>query len=119
MELKGKVHFIGEQIIVSDKFKKRELVVEFADNPQYPEYIKIEAVQDKCSLLDAIKLGNEVEVSFNLKGREWINKEGVKQYFNSLHLWKVNILDSGSVPEPVKQVDISTPQQENADDLPF
>jgi hypothetical protein len=119
MELKGKVHFIGVETQVSDKFKKRELVVEFADNPQYPEYIKIEAVQDKCSLLDAIKLGNEVEVSFNLKGREWINKEGVKQYFNSLHLWKVNILDSGSLPEPVKQVYISTIEQIKEDDLPF
>lgn len=94
MELKGKVHFIGETTQVTDTFKKRELVIEYADNPQYPEFVKFEAGNDRCALMDAVKVGQEVEVHFNLKGREWTDKNGVKQYFNSLQLWKVAALSS-------------------------
>lgn len=114
MELKGKVHFIGETIQVSDKFKKRELILEYVENPQYPEYVKFEAVQDKTALLDNFKIGNEVEVFFNLKGREWADKNGIKQYFNSLHVWKINFLGAGvnvkNAPEPVNVAE---------EDLPF
>ena len=89
MDIKGIVHFIGETIAVSDTFKKRELIVEIIENPQYPEFVKFEAIQDKVSLLDGLSVGENVEVYFNLKGREWKNKEGVAQYFNALHVWKV------------------------------
>ena len=92
MEIKGKVHFIGEVTQVSDTFKKREFVIEFSENPQYPEFVKLEFIQDKCALLDTITLGSEVEVSFNLKGREWTNKQFEKQYFNTLQAWKINVL---------------------------
>ena len=45
MEVKGKVHEISQVITVSEKFKKRELILEYAENPTYPEYVKFEAVQ--------------------------------------------------------------------------
>jgi len=35
------------------------------------------------------KVGDKVDVSLNLKGREWINKDGEKKYFNTLEAWKV------------------------------
>lgn len=89
MQIKGKIHFISDTIIVSDKFKKRELVVEIAENPQYPELVKFEAIQDRTTLLDNLSIGDEVEVNFNLKGREWKDKNGVAQYFNTLQIWKV------------------------------
>ena len=65
MEIKGKVHEVSEIINVTESFKKRELVVEYAENPQYPEFVKFEAIQDKCALLDNLQVGAEVEVSFN------------------------------------------------------
>lgn len=89
MELKGKVHEIGATQQVSDTFTKRSLVIEYAENPTYPEYIQFEAIQDKTALLDGLKAGDEVEVSFNLRGRPWTNKEGVTSYFNSLVIWKL------------------------------
>src|ERR1700712_4850540 len=96
MEIKGKVHEVSPTQQVTETLKKRELILEYIENPQYPEYIKFEAIQDRCVLLDSIQVGDNVEVSFNLKGRPWTDKTGKKTYFNSLQLWKVSSL-GGSV----------------------
>lgn len=121
MNIQGKVHFVSATVQVSEKLTKRELILEIVENPQYPEYLKFETINDRCALLDTLTAGNVVDVHFNLKGREWTNKEGVKQYFNTLALWKVNVLDKykseASTPAYVKPVDINTKPE--ADDLPF
>ena len=118
MEIKGKVFEIGSTMNVTDTFKKRDLVIENAENPQYPEYIKFESMQDKVSLFDGLKVGDEVEVFFNLRGRPWTDRNGKTAYFNTLVVWRINTLSgSGSQPEYAPPVDInSTPQD---DDLPF
>lgn len=90
MEIKGKVHEVGKTENVSDKFKKRQLIIEYAENPTYPEYISFELQQDKVGLVDQLKQGEEVEVHFNLKGRPWTNKQGVTSYFNSLVVWRIS-----------------------------
>ncbi len=125
MEIKGKVHEVSEIINVTDTFRKRELVIEFAENPQYPEYVKFEAIQDRCALLDGVELGSDVEVSFNLKGRAWTDKNGKKQYFNTLQLWKVNASNNApiannnqSTPAYAPPIDINAAPGED-DDLPF
>ncbi|MBC7744221.1 MAG: DUF3127 domain-containing protein [Flavobacterium sp.] len=123
MDIKGKVHEISSVIEVNEKFKKRELIVEFAENPQYPEYVKFEAQQDKVSMLDSCKIGDQVEVFFNLRGRPWTNKEGITSYFNNMVVWKINVLGSdtsgsaASSPEYAKPVDITASAED--DDLPF
>ena len=116
MELTGKVHEIGLTTAVSEKLNKRELIVEYADNPQYPEYIKFECINDKCALLDSLKVGQDVDVHFNLKGRPWTDKAGKKTYFNSLQLWRVNVV-GGSAQEEYKAPANITPADD--DDLPF
>ncbi len=123
MEIKGKVHEVSPTTQVTDSFKKRELIVEYVENPQYPEYIKFEAGQDRCALLDNVKVGDDVEVFFNLRGRPWTDKTGKKSYFNSLNLWKVNVLsatgnNTAATPEYAKPADISAGAEED-DDLPF
>lgn len=90
MEIKGKVHQIGEVQQVSESFKKRDLIVAYAENPQFVEYIRFEATQDRVSIFDNLTVGDEVEVSFNLRGRPWTNPQGVTTYFNSLVAWRVN-----------------------------
>lgn len=123
MEIKGKVHEVSPTTQVTDSFKKRELIVEYVENPQYPEYIKFEAGQDRCALLDNVKVGDDVEVFFNLRGRPWTDKTGKKSYFNSLNVWKVNVLSgaaaTGSTPEyAAPSANISAGADED-DDLPF
>ncbi len=123
MEIKGKVHEVSATTQVTDSFKKRELIVEYVENPQYPEYIKFEAGQERCALLDNVKAGDDVEVFFNLRGRPWTDKTGKKTYFNSLNLWKVNVLSATAAsnaasPEYAKPADISAGADQD-DDLPF
>lgn len=116
MEIKGKVHEVSPPQQVTESLTKRELILEYIENPQYPEYLKFEAIQDRCSLLDNVKVGDDVEVFFNLKGRPWTDKMGKKSYFNSLQLWRVNALAAGSTPEYKAPMNV-TPSDD--DDLPF
>ena len=113
MNLEGKIKVIMQTNQVSDKFKKREFVVEYADNPEYPELIKFECIQDKCTLLDNYKEGDVVNVSYNLKGRKWENPAGGTQYFNTLQAWKI-----GYFTEEEKQA-ITEEAEDGSDDLPF
>lgn len=122
MEVKGKVHEISQIITVSEKFKKRELILEYAENPTYPEYVKFEAVQDKVNLFDNIKVGDNVELFFNLRGRPWTDKVGKTSYFNTLSVWRLTPLGAAegasAAPEYASPVDISSAPGGD-DDLPF
>lgn len=75
MEIRGEVHEIGETQNATETFKKRDLIVSYAENPQFVEYIRFEATQDRVSLFDNLAVGDEVEVSFNLRGHPWTNRE--------------------------------------------
>jgi len=62
MNIKGKLIHKGEEVQITQSFKKREFVIQFADNPEYPEVIKFELIQDKCSLLEGLVKGQEIDV---------------------------------------------------------
>lgn len=120
MELQGKVHEIGQTVVVNDKFSKRDLIIEYAENAMYPEYIKIEAHKDKCDKLDELRVGDDVTVHFNLKGRPFTNKEGITVYYNNIVLWKFDVnqtVANGATPA-LKPVNIAVPAGVD-DDLPF
>ena len=104
MEITGKVEAIFDTQQVSDTFKKREFVLEYAENPQYPELIKFELIQDKVSLLNDVQVGQELTVAFNLRGRKWEKKDGTTAYFNTLLAWKI---DKGAAPVSQASQDIS------------
>ncbi|MFI5404881.1 MAG: DUF3127 domain-containing protein [Nitrososphaerales archaeon] len=88
MEHKATIKSIGETIHVSDKFQKREFIVE--DNSStYPQTNIFQLVQDKCDVIDSFKPGDEVKVMFNLTGREWTNAQGEVKVFNTLSAWSV------------------------------
>ena len=88
MEVSGRIKVIGDtQTFGANGFRKRELVVETFD--QYPQSIMIEFVQDNVNVLDQYQVGQEVRVFINLRGREWVNPEGVTKYFNSIQGWRM------------------------------
>ena len=89
MNIKGKLIEKFETAKITDSFKKREFVVEYAENPMYPEFVKFELIQDRCDLIEPFNTGDEIEIDFNLKGRKWTDKQGEVKYFNSLQAWKV------------------------------
>ena len=123
-EVTGNLKIKGETTAVSDKFSKREFVIITEMSTQYPQYISLQLTQDKCPLLDNFAVGEEIKVSFNLRGREWNGPQGLR-YFNSLEAWRVEkgvATNNESAPSAV-----ATPQAapgvmsnaEIADDLPF
>ena len=113
MEIKCKVLRIGQTEIIGEKqFKKRELIVEYAENPQYPQIIKFEANKDNCEKLDELKSGDEINLNFNLNGREWTNKESIVQVFNTLTIWKFEKLANGNLTPALA----ASPEDDN---LPF
>ncbi|MEL6152828.1 MAG: DUF3127 domain-containing protein [Bacteroidota bacterium] len=123
MKVTGKILEIQPAQQISDSFKKRNFVLEYVENPQYPEYISFEVIQDRCSLLEGFQANQEVEVSFNLKGRKWINPEGETKYFNSLQAWRV---EAASVANNNNQPSAAAPASPAAqtaaseeDELPF
>ena len=124
MELQGKVKVIGNEQRVSATFKKRELVI--VTDSQYPEHILIEFNQDKTDLLNGLSIGQEVKVSINIRGREWVNPQGETKYFNSISGWKVEKLQSEApstqlapVPAAAAFEPASNFTEQEHDDLPF
>lgn len=96
-ELKGRIIEIFSTQTITDKFKKREFIVEYTDNPSgtYVQYLKFQFTGEKCTILDTYKTGQEVTVSFNLKGRKY-EKDGRVSYFMDLEAWKLSGADSVS-----------------------
>ena len=119
-QIKGKLKVKGNEQSVSERFRKREFVLT-DDSSQYPQYISFQLTQDKCSLLDPVNIGDEITVSFNLRGREWKSPQGEIKYFNSLEAWRIE-RQSASQPEKTghyEPVPENTQASGMADDLPF
>ncbi len=124
MEVSGKVKKIeAAKTFGTSGFRKRELVI--VTEEQYPQFLLIEFLQDKCDLLDSLKEGDLVKIGINLRGREWVNPEGETKYFNSIQGWRIEKGQSqavGTVP-PVESVGkfatTDSYSDEDPDDLPF
>jgi len=129
-KLTGTVKVLNPTQAISEKFSKREFVIETQD--QYPQLVMFQATQDKCALLDNIQLSSQVEVSFNLRGKEWTSPAGEVKYFNTLEAWRIetvgqsNTMPTGgpsamslnSDPIPAATASAVTSREEE-DDLPF
>ena len=85
----GKIEKIFDAEQKSATFTAREFVIEVADG-QYPQMVKFQLVQDKCSLVDDYNEGDQVEVEFDLRGREWNGK-----YFTNLQAWRITRAGEG------------------------
>lgn len=128
-KITGTIKVLNPTVQVSEKFSKREFVL--TENlSQYPQDILFQAVQDRCALLDGINVGEQVEVSFNLRGREWTSPQGEVKYFNSLDAWRIekvgqgmpaggpSNMDLNAVPTS-NSVDALLTSNDETDDLPF
>jgi hypothetical protein len=109
--------------VISDKFQKREFVVTDASG-NYPQDILFQLTQDRTSLLEGINVNEMVNVTFNIRGREWTSPSGEVKYFNSLDVWKLEKAQGGAAPTPadVKPAEAASAEtlvEEDDDDLPF
>jgi hypothetical protein len=114
MQVQGKIKIIGDVQTFGTDFTKRQLVVITDD--QYPQLISIDFLKDKCDLLNSYDVGQSVNVSINLGGREWINPQGEAKYFNSITGWKIEDVTPVEPSQPIEAPNLS---QGVEDDLPF
>ena len=129
-EVEGKMYRLFPTEQKSASFQAREFVLEIMDG-NYAQYIKFQAVQDRCATLDRFSEGDQVKVAFDLRGREWNGK-----FLTNLNAWRIDAAGEGSAAaapgkaqssggsdsfpsDPFPDYN-STPQQNpSLDDLPF
>jgi Na+-translocating ferredoxin:NAD+ oxidoreductase RnfC subunit len=103
--IKGVIKLIKPINVISDKFSVREFVITTQD--KYPQHIIFQTVNDKMDIITPYGEGQEVEVFYNVRGREYNGK-----YYNTLDAYKVQ----GEVTAPSVLDSILNNEQ---DDLPF
>ncbi|MEL7222106.1 MAG: DUF3127 domain-containing protein [Bacteroidota bacterium] len=120
-EVSGKLHKKYDTESKTESFQAREFVI-VVESGNYPQYVKFQLTQDRCSALDPFEEGQEMKVHFDLRGREWNGK-----YFTNLNAWRLeNVAQAAAPPPPAAAASdnvFPTADDEPAvaadDDLPF
>lgn len=120
MELIGQIYKINETQNVTDTFSKREFIIK--TDTQYPQYILLQVVKDKCAVLDGYKIGDNIKASINIDGRLWTNPSGEEKCFNTLNCWRIE-KETVQQPTPIPATPAFTPttnlNEDEPDDMPF
>ena len=135
-EITGKLAVKYDTQQVKESFKKREFVMEIAEEINgnvYTNFANMQLVQGKCELLDRFNEGDLIKVNFNIKGNKW-ERDGKVNYITNLDAWRI---ESGTATSTSAQHGAPDYQQapsgqpmaagnayynpspESADDLPF
>lgn len=122
-EVSGKLHKKFDTENKTQTFQAREFVIEVSSG-NYPQMVKFQLVQDRCSLIDSYDEGDEIKVHFDLRGREWNGK-----YFTNLNAWRVEKPESTTSSAPPSEgqgggenyfpSESDDPGESADDDLPF
>ncbi len=116
-EIEGKLLKKYETESKTATFQAREFVLEIQDG-NYPQFIKFQMTQDRCSMLDAYEEGESIKVQFDLRGREWQGK-----YFTNLNAWRLEKAGDKTSAAPSSDnfdfPEASDEPMEINEDLPF
>lgn len=125
-QLRGEVAHVGEIEEVGSKgFRKQLLVVRTADE-KYPQEVPIYFTQSNIAKISDkdVEAGNEVTVTFDLRGREWNGK-----YYPELNGWKIvnhsaqrppaTDQEPTPAPAPASKGEARPSQLKDEEDLPF
>lgn len=121
MDITGIIKLIKEEQQVSDKFKKRDFIL--TDNSSnYPQHISFQLVQDKVDLINKYRVGDEIKVHFNLRGKEWVSPQNETKYFNTFDVWRiegVNVSANNTSSNSGSSNDDFLTKKDDESDLPF
>jgi hypothetical protein len=126
MQIQGKIHAAFDAAQITDRFRKREFVLELDGTSRYPQYVMFQLTGDRCEALDGFSTGDEVAVEFSLRGREWKSPKGETRFFNSLEVWSVDRAgdgpaagEGGGDPAGQSRAGDEPPPPSDNDDIPF
>ncbi len=124
-QIAGKVAEVYPVNRVSERFRKREFVIEHKDSSSgqaFVDFLKFQLTQERCDLIDESWLRQEVTVTFNLKGNRW-EKNGMVNYITNLNALSVvrgaTVTDGGEQTAPLPGLEDAPPPDPELDDLPF
>jgi len=126
MNLVGFLKSVKDTQVVTDKFQKREFVIE--TNEKFQQTIQIELQGDKCDIIDAYSIGQEITVDINIRGRVWVNPQGEEKVFNTIVAWKIqpsnapvggNTTKAQTQTAPIEATPILGDNEDDGDPLPF
>lgn len=122
-KVKGIVHVIEETKTYGQKGFRKRLVVLEQDNGRFQNYIPVEFIQDACDQVDAMNVGDEVEVTYRLSGRKWQRDPSSDvKYFLSCEATSFQVLGGANNPPADAQeanADLNQAAYEEDDDVPF
>lgn len=116
MQVQGRIHTAFAEAQVTQRFKKREFVLELDAASRYPQLVLFQLTGDRCAVLDDFGAGDTVNVEFSLRGREWKSPKGETRYFNSLEVWSIE--RAGEEGEPRSAGGASGGRASRSDDEP-
>ena len=88
-ELTGALKVLEEPQTFASGFTKREFVIEVPDG-KYPQMVKFESVRDKIDQLNTHSIGDELKVTFDVRGNEYKGR-----YYVNLNAWKIESTGGG------------------------
>lgn len=87
-EATGTIVEIGEtKEIGQNNFKKRQVIIKTHEG-EHSQTLPFDLLKDRCSLLDNFEPGQDVKISFNLRG-----SQSGERYFNNVVAWKIEALE--------------------------
>lgn len=119
-EISGKLVAKYDTVQRTETFKTREFVIEKSDDIGgriITNYVKFQSVQDKTALADKFNLGDEIKVSFNVKGSKW-SKDGKENYITNLDAWRMEAIKLSTDSAENNYSQVPAPE-DIVDDLPF
>ena len=120
IEATGKIYRIDETQQITERFSKREFIVELADNPKYPQHVMFQCTGDRCEQLDGMNVGDQVRIEFSLRGRLYTSKKtGEEGCFNSLDVWRVERVGATASKPADKPASEPATDEGPLDDCPF
>ena len=117
----GQVLHIGPTEQVSEKFRKRTVVLKTDTDTQYPQEVAFQLSQDRCDTIEKynIAVGQSVTISYNLRGRKW-EKDGKTSWFNTLDAWRIEAQNQAATPTiPADVTETLATFTTEQPDLPF
>ena len=110
LEISGTLHKTFTTVPVTDRFNKREFVLELSG--RHPQLVLFQLTGKRCADLDAFRVGEKLRVEFSLRGREWTSRQGEVKYFNSLEVSKLERIEGvaeGAAAAPAEPDDSDEP----------
>lgn len=92
LEITGKLIEIQPTQQIKENFSKREFVIEITQQTNtgmtFTNFASFQLVNNACQMVDRFQVGQDVKVSFDIRGNRW-EKDGQVRYITNLNAWRI------------------------------